>query len=58
MQAKIEVWASQSVVAKRGSLIQDVVQDIEGGGKQEVLGEDQSTIKGVRQSIRNKGENQ
>lgn len=58
MQAKIEVWASQSVVARRGSLIQDVVQDIEGGGKQEVLGEDQSTIKGVRQSIRNKGENQ
>ncbi len=54
MHAKIDVWASQSVVARRESLIKDVVQDIEGQGKQEVIAEDNSSIEGVRQTIRNK----
>lgn len=58
MQAKIDLWASQSVVARRGSLIQGVVQDMEGGGKQEVIAEDHSTIKNVRQTLKKKGLNE
>jgi hypothetical protein len=52
MQAKVEVWASQTVEAKRGSLIEDVTQYMEGKGKQEVRAEDDSIVSGVRQTIK------
>lgn len=52
MQEKIEVWASQTVEAKRGSLIENVEQHMTGrGGKQEVRAEDDSIISGVKQII-------
>ncbi len=56
MRQKIEVWASQIVEAKRGSLIENVDQTIEGGsgGKQAVQAEDESIVSGVRQVIRGK----
>lgn len=52
MQEKIEVWASQTVEAKRGSLIEDVEMRMKGrGGKQEIRAEDDSIISGVKQII-------
>ena len=55
MQAKVEVWANQTVEAKRGSLIENVDMRIEGkGGKQEIRAEDDSVISGVKQIIRTK----
>jgi hypothetical protein len=54
MRQKIDAWASQTVEAKRGSLIENVEQTMEGGagGKQEARAEDNSIISGVKQVIR------
>jgi hypothetical protein len=55
MNARIDVWASQTVEARRGSLIENVEQYIEGsGGKQEIRAEDDSIISGVKQVIKSK----
>jgi hypothetical protein len=56
MQQKVEAWANQTVEAKRGSLIENVEQTIEGGagGKQEIRAEDDSIISGVKQVIKGK----
>jgi len=52
MQEKVEIWASQTVEARRGSLIENVEQHIKGrGGKQETRAEDDSIIRGVKQVI-------
>lgn len=52
MQEKVDVWASQTVEARRGSLIEDVEQRMKGrGGKQEVRAENDSIISGVKQII-------
>jgi hypothetical protein len=52
MRQNIDSWASQTVEAKRGSLIEDVEMRMKGkGGKQEIRAEDNSTIRGVKQSI-------
>ena len=52
MQEKVDVWASQTVEARRGSLIENVEQRLTGrGGKQEVRAEDDSIISGVKQII-------
>jgi hypothetical protein len=52
MQEKIEVWASQTVEAKRGSLIENVEQTMKGrGGRQEIRAEDEGIISGVKQII-------
>lgn len=52
MQEKVETWASQTVEAKRGSLIENVEQRMTGrGGKQEVRAEGDSIISGVKQTI-------
>ncbi len=52
MQEKVDVWASQTVEARRGSLIEDVEQRMKGrGGKQEVSAENDSIISGVKQII-------
>jgi hypothetical protein len=53
MEAKIDTWASQTVEAKRDSLVENVTQYMEGKGKQEVRAEDDSIISGVNQSIKN-----
>jgi uncharacterized membrane-anchored protein len=52
MREKVEVWASQTVEAKRGSLIENVEQYMKGrGGRQEIRAEDDSVISGVKQVI-------
>jgi hypothetical protein len=52
MQERVEVWASQTVEAKRGSLVENVEQRMKGrGGKQEVRAEDDGIISGVKQII-------
>lgn len=52
MQEKVEIWASQTVEAKRGSLVEDVEQYVKGrGGKQEIRAEDDGIISGVKQVI-------
>jgi len=52
MRNRIDVWASQTVEARRGSMIEDVEQRMKGrGGKQEIRAEDDSSISGVKQSI-------
>jgi hypothetical protein len=50
MQQKIDTWASQTVEARRGSLIDDVWQDQSGAPtRQTVFADDHSTIRGVVQ---------
>ncbi len=52
MKSKLDVWASQTVEAKRGSMIRNVEMKMKGrGGKQEVRAEDDSSISGVKQNI-------
>jgi hypothetical protein len=52
MQEKIEAWASQTVEARRGSLIEDVEQRMKGrSGRQVVRAEDDSIVSGVRQIV-------
>jgi uncharacterized membrane-anchored protein len=52
MQEKIEVWASQTIEAKRGSLIENVEQRMKGrGGRQEIRAEDEGIVSGVKQII-------
>jgi len=52
MQDKIEVWASQTVEARRGSLIENVEQHMKGrGGRQEIRAEDDGIVSGVKQII-------
>lgn len=52
MRQKIDVWASQGVEARRGSLIENVEQRMKGrGGKQAINAEDDSSISGVKQII-------
>jgi len=49
---KIDTWASQTVEARRGSLIENVEQYMKGrGGRQEIRAEDDSIISGVKQII-------
>jgi hypothetical protein len=53
MKNEIKVWSSQTVEAKRGSLIVDAAQRIEDGeGRQEIRAEDTSTIRGVKQTLK------
>src|SRR5262249_22813643 len=53
MLEKIASRASQSIEARRGSLIENVTQKLGKGafGKQTMVAEDQSTIKGASQEI-------
>lgn len=52
MKGKLDEWASQTVEAKRGSMIKNVEMRIKGrGGKQEIRAEDDSSINGVKQII-------
>ena len=52
MRNKVDQWASQTVEAKRGSMIENVEMRIKGsGGKQEIRAEDDSSISGVKQII-------
>jgi ATPase subunit of ABC transporter with duplicated ATPase domains len=52
MRKKIDQWASQTIEAKCGSMIENVEMRIKGsGGKQEVRAEDDSSISGVKQII-------
>lgn len=52
MKGKLDAWASQTIEAKRGSMIRDVEMRMKGrGGKQEIRAEDDSSISGVKQSI-------
>jgi hypothetical protein len=52
MKNKLDVWASQTVEAKRSSMIENVEQRSEGrGGKQVIRAEDDSSISGVKQII-------
>jgi hypothetical protein len=52
MRKKIDQWASQTIEAKRGSMIENVEMWIKAsGGKQEVRAEDDSSISGVKQII-------
>jgi hypothetical protein len=52
MKMKLDEWASQTIEAKRGSMIRDVEMRIKGrGGKQEIRAEDDSSISGVKQTI-------
>jgi hypothetical protein len=44
--------AAQKIIAERNSWVEDVTQEIEGSGTQTVEARDQSTIKGVKQSIK------
>jgi hypothetical protein len=50
MRAKIDAWASQSLEARRCSLIENVEQRMKSkGGKQTMRAEDNSTIRGAKQ---------
>lgn len=50
MREKVEEWASQTIEAKRGSLIENVEQRMKGkGGKQEIRAEDDSIVSGAKQ---------
>jgi hypothetical protein len=50
MQAKIDIWASQNIEARRGSLIENVEQRMKSkGGKQTMRADDNSTIRGAKQ---------
>lgn len=52
MKEKIDVWSTQTIEARRGSLIEDVEMRMKGkGGKQEIRAEDNSTIRGAKQII-------
>jgi len=52
MRTRLDAWASQSVEARRGSLIENVEQRMKGRGrKQEIRAEDDSSISGVKQII-------
>lgn len=52
MKMKLDSWASQTIEAKRGSMIRDVEMRIKGtGGKQEIRAEDDSSISGAKQII-------
>ncbi len=52
MRSKLDEWASQTIEAKRGSMITHVEMRIKGkGGKQEIRAEDDSNISGVKQII-------
>lgn len=52
MRSQLEQWSSQSIEAKRGSMIKNVEMRIKGrGGKQEIRAEDDSSISGVKQII-------
>jgi len=53
MRGKLDQWASQTIEAKRGSMIENVEMRMKGGsgGKQEVRAEDDSSISGVKQII-------
>lgn len=54
MEGKVDIWASQTITAKRDSLIENVEQYMEGKGKQVVRAEDGSVISGVKQTIKGK----
>lgn len=50
MKEKIDVWSTQTIEARRGSLIEDVEMRMKGkGGKQEIRAEDNSTIRRAKQ---------
>jgi hypothetical protein len=52
MKEKIDVWSSQTIEAKRSSLIENVEMRIKGkGGKQKMSAEDDSIISGAKQII-------
>jgi hypothetical protein len=52
MREKIEVWGSQTIEARRSSLIENVEMRMKGkGGKQEMRAEDDSIISGAKQII-------
>jgi len=52
MKAKIDAWSSQTIDAKRGSLIENVEQRMKSrGGKQVIRAEDNSTVRGAKQII-------
>jgi hypothetical protein len=52
MKSKLDVWASQTIEAKRGSMIENVEQrSKDRSGKQVIRAEDDSSISGVKQII-------
>lgn len=52
MHSKIDMWASQTVEARHGSMVENVEQHTKGrGGKQQIRAEDDSSISGVKQKI-------
>ena len=52
MKAKIDAWASQTIEARRGSLIENVEQRMKSkGGKQVIRAEDKSRIRGAKQTM-------
>jgi beta-phosphoglucomutase-like phosphatase (HAD superfamily) len=52
MRSRLDQWASQSIEAKRGSMIMNVEQRIKGsGGEQKIRAEDDSSIRGTKQII-------
>lgn len=53
MQEKVDIWANQTVEAKRNSLIEHVEQYMEGKGNQAVRAEDKSTVRNIKQTIKN-----
>ncbi len=52
MQEKLEVWSKQSIEARRNSLVANAEQSMEGKGEQRIIAEDDSSITGVKQSIK------
>ena len=52
MKEKIDTWSTQTIEARRGSLIENVEMKMKGkGGKQEIRAEDNSIIRGAKQII-------
>jgi hypothetical protein len=52
MRNKLDQWSSQTIEAKRGSMIKNVEQRIKGsGGEQKMRAEDDSSISGAKQII-------
>lgn len=50
MKARIDTWASQTIEARRDSLIENVEQRMKSkGGKQTIRADDNSTIRGAKQ---------
>lgn len=52
IESRLQTWSSQTMEARRGSLIADSEQDMQGPGEQKMIAEDNSQIIGAKQSLR------